>query len=780
MDIQNYNNSIIICHDEAKRSIVKLINDAHMLLNIKVISLSELKKKWCFDYTKKTIYNVCKKYNIIYEIAKMYVDNLYYVSYIDDDKVKFLSDIKEYLDENNLLIYNPLFKSFLSNKKVYLYDLEDIDKFYMNIFNELRKVSKVISINNDTFNGKKKLYRAKFKSEEVEFVASEIVSLIKSGVDINHIKLVNVNDDYIYTIKKVFSEFNIPIELEGSCAGGSIIISKFIENYNSDIKVTLSSLDEYIKSSEDNKLYKKIIDVIDEYVWCDDYNLVKDMVISDINGIKLNSKKYKNSVRVCDIHEIFSDKDYVFMLNFNEGVIPKTIRNEDYLDDSIKDKLNISSSIDLNVKNKAYIAKRIGNIKNLVVTLSKSDLNGELYISNAYSDELFTEEKIRISHNNSNLYNQLELVSALDEFNKYKTINKALINLRNHYSDMPYNTYDNKFSGLDKSKVYDYLDNKLTLSYSSLNTYYLCAFRYYLDNVLKLNMFDNTFETSLGRIFHEVLSKYKSGENLDKLYSDAINNISDYEFNERDKFFLEKLRCELDFILSIIDRQNRHSKLNKEEYEKRINVPVDKSRNIYFKGFIDKIKYDEIDNERVVSIVDYKTGEADINLKNVKFGLSMQLPSYIYLLKNSEYFKNARIGGFYLEHILSNKTNLEDKIKESKLYGYTNSDTYITKLVDDTYIDSEIISGLKVSSNGFYAYSKVIDDDSINKLYELTKKNIENAGDKIYNAEFNINPKELNNELIGCKFCKYKSICFMKNEDKVKLESGEVLDDNMD
>ena len=60
MDISSLNNKIVIIPDRMKDSFIKLISNK--LFNIKVITLSELKKLYYFDYDKEAIYYVCNKY----------------------------------------------------------------------------------------------------------------------------------------------------------------------------------------------------------------------------------------------------------------------------------------------------------------------------------------------------------------------------------------------------------------------------------------------------------------------------------------------------------------------------------------------------------------------------------------------------------------------------------------------------------------------------------------------------------------------------------------------
>ena len=61
-------------------------------------------------------------------------------------------------------------------------------------------------------------------------------------------------------------------------------------------------------------------------------------------------------------------------------------------------------------------------------------------------------------------------------------------------------------------------------------------------------------------------------------------------------------------------------------YEKKINI--DYGNNVIFTGIIDKILYKEDGNNTYVSLIDYKTGNDDISLKYLNYGLNIQLPIY--------------------------------------------------------------------------------------------------------------------------------------------------------
>ena len=200
-------------------------------------------------------------------------------------------------------------------------------------------------------------------------------------------------------------------------------------------------------------------------------------------------------------------------------------------------------------------------------------------------------------------------------------------------------------------------------------------------------------------------------------------------------------------------------------------------------GIIDKLMYKEQDNKTFVAIIDYKTGNPNLNLNNMIYGLDMQLPIYLYLSKHTNKLKNVEIIGFYLQKILNNeinidknKTYLEQKEENLKLQGYSIDKEEILELFDKTYKDSNLIKSLKIGNNGFYSYSKILNEEKINKIIDLVDKKIEEASINIENNNFNINPKSINNENISCKFCKYKDICYRKEQDIIYLKEHKDLD----
>jgi ATP-dependent helicase/DNAse subunit B len=159
----------------------------------------------------------------------------------------------------------------------------------------------------------------------------------------------------------------------------------------------------------------------------------------------------------------------------------------------------------------------------------------------------------------------------------------------------------------------------------------------------------------------------------------------------------------------------------------------------------------------------------------------MQLPVYLYLTKN--YIKDAEIVGFYLQQILfnkfskdNNKTLKELKINNSKLKGYSIGNEDKLSMFDSSYINSELIHSMKVTSKGFGTYSKVVSGETVDEMIEFTKNKIDKVSDDILDSKFDINPKFYDKENISCKFCNFQDICYMKNNDLKYLTKVDNFD----
>ena len=65
-------------------------------------------------------------------------------------------------------------------------------------------------------------------------------------------------------------------------------------------------------------------------------------------------------------------------------------------------------------------------------------------------------------------------------------------------------------------------------------------------------------------------------------------------------------------------------------------------------------------------------------------------------------------------------------------------------------------------------------------MHNINSFYINKCIDNIDSCNFNINPKNINNNNISCKFCKYRDLCYMTQKDIEEITVQEVETDEMD
>lgn len=742
------NDDIVITDN--KLSVLNYLSENKKILNLKIMTLKEFKDKYFGTYDEKAIYYLVDKYNYKYDVAKLFLDN-----FLFDDKLK-----KELID-NDLIIYEPLFKESIKriviiNQSVDLYVQKEIEKY------------ENIKLNYEDGVYKPSVYQFENIEDEINFVCISISKLLKN-VDINRIKLVNVTSEYELPLIRMFDFYNIPINLN---IKKKIYGTNSVQQFLLILKQT-NSYEEALTNLPKDEIYNVIVDVCNKYRFKEIDNTIIYLIESELKNSFITDKKLENAIDVISFDEM--DDGYYFVLGFNQGSVPIVYKDEDYLNDKEKEKLGILTSYEKNKIEKNKIKNILSRVLNITISYKLKTYKDDYYKSPLIDEfELEVKSVENDEFNYSNRFNKISLAKKLDKLIKFNEKDKDLNLLYSSYKDIKYMIYNNTYKMIDKDLFYKYIKDNLLLSYTSLDNFNRCGFRYYLANVLKVDKYEETFMTYIGNLFHYILSiAFEADFDFELEFNKFIN---ERQFTNKERFFINKLKNDLLFTIETIKKQDSYTELDQSLNEQKIYVNKDKNIKVTFMGIIDKLKYGKFDGKTIVAIIDYKTGSPEIDLDNMYYGISMQLPIYLYLANHTT-LSNVVVSGFYLQKIVHNKLNYQegkDYDEElSKLYrleGYSNSDISILSKLDNNYDNSYMIKGMKTSSKGFYAYSKVLSEEQLKNINIMVDEKIDNSIDDILNVKFDINPKRIDNLLKGCEYCKFKDICYMKEEDIVDLK----------
>lgn len=214
-----------------------------------------------------------------------------------------------------------------------------------------------------------------------------------------------------------------------------------------------------------------IINIINDYTWVEDLTSVKEMLIHDLKNTYIKVEQLKNKISFINLGEVVNSKDYVFLMSFNEGDIPKTFKDEEYISDNIKSEVNIETTLEKNINSKEEVLDFLNSIDNLIISYKLEEDSISYNISSLSEEMNYNVLKFEDEYNNSNIYNKIRLSNLLDLYSKLGVVTKVTSKLLSNYPDINYLSYNNKFKGIDKSK----LDKNILLSYSTLDNYYRCS-----------------------------------------------------------------------------------------------------------------------------------------------------------------------------------------------------------------------------------------------------------------------------------------------------------------
>lgn len=754
---------LVIAPSYLKKEILKDISREKKLINIKIMTKEEFIKNYYGTPKKEALYFLMKKFNLNYDIATNYLDNIF----IDSKIVKPYFDV---LKKENLLEYTPYFKSNL--KHIIIIGYEDIDPY---LLKELKQYDLEI-IHSKIGNLTNKVHEFSTQTDELIFIAEDIINKIQNDkIDINDIFISGVTSDYKSELIRLFNLFHIPFNFSASDSLYSAKLTQtFLNKLNEtkDIELALNILPA-------SDLKNKIIDILNQLSFPQIDDIALKIITGKLHNVSLEKNEVRNAVQIISLNQITNSNKHYYILGLNQGIIPHIYKDDGLITDKEKNSLGLLTSFKKNVIAKNHIKYLFKTYPHLTASYKLKDTFNTYYPSSIISElnlEIIKEHAKSFEYSND--YNKLKLGMLLDNYFNYNEKTKALNVLYNNYPSLDYGTYTNKYRQINSNKIKEFLNGKLTLSYTSLNNYALCPFKFYVKHILKLEPFEETFPLLIGNLFHNTLSHiYDENFELEKEYYDYLKDKS---LSPKETFYVNKLFGILKKDIEIIKWQDSHSTYLHHLTEKPVEIDKSRDLKIKFTGIIDKINYIKENNKINAIIIDYKTGSISPTLDNINYGLNMQLPTYIYLVQKG-LKDNYQINGFYLQQVLTppslDSEESEKDIKDSlKLKGYTINNEDIIGQIDDTYQNSEIISSIRTTQKGFYSYSKVIDRKGVNKLVNITNNNIDNTINQILNSNFNIEPKRIDNENISCKYCPFKDLCFVTEKDIKDLKDTKFKD----
>lgn len=345
--------------------------------------------------------------------------------------------------------------------------------------------------------------------------------------------------------------------------------------------------------------------------------------------------------------------------------------------------------------------------------------------------------------------------------------------------------YQNKPVALTPETVNALYGDKIQVSISQLETFYMNEYEYFLKYGLRLyprQLFEIT-PAQTGSIFHAVLDglvKYlnKTGKKLvdfddseiSALVGDLFTEQAElpenkiFKSSDRMLYISDKLQSTLVQLVKNMKLQYKRNKfvpkrsevtfgrLNNEEDLPYMTYQLADGHKIYVRGKIDRIDEMDLDDKSYLTIIDYKSSDRKFDYAQFLDGLTMQMPTYIQSVsENLDRFqtgnKDIKIGGALYEHIVNpfikltkSGTPLQQQIlNKFKLQGILLNDE---DLLNNFDLEARTKQDKRSSKSPVVSFSKkdVITDDDLFRILNYNRHLIKNAGEKIYSGKLNLNP----------------------------------------
>lgn len=510
-----------------------------------------------------------------------------------------------------------------------------------------------------------------------------------------------------------------------------------------------------------------------------------DQIRTVCNWARFNVKEKSNyGVQVTTLDEIRGLKfDYLFIGGLCDGDLPTRYQPEIFSSGSFKKQLQMH----MTEERYLFYQSLCGWNKKLYLTYPSTEEGRDTVAStflkefeelflisskneNDYDEALFSKESLQIFIGKTGIEEAKNILQNDSEIN-FEKISKSLKveNIRNndpftgsHFTgDILTNDSTEEILAELTEQLKAFSTNQYSIS--QLETYAKCPFKFFMERVLKVKVFDEPSEDieaiEMGRILHTIFYEFYSSLRKKEL---TLVGCSDEDFNIAEKLIFQIAEKELQTAafkspMTFYEREkilgidgNRmesllyrfleyeragdeeflpkyfevsFGRLHTNEIDKILSdsEPI-KIDGVKLRGMIDRIEVNE--NLKSFNIVDYKLGGVKPSFDDLVEGISLQLPVYLYAASE----------------LLAKK--FQQKYSPNEMFIYS-----LKYAIDEFGKD-------KVKSKG----GKDHEIQSIEQLVQKSIEHVKNFISAISCGKFHISKLD-DRESKVCRFCKFRTVC---------------------
>ena len=763
---------IIIAPYQMHKNLLKRCREKDLFSDVKIITKEELLSQYYGRIENKAVPYLMKKYHYSYDNAKVV---LRFIPYINKD-INGLLDIKNDLLTAHLLVKNAYLRDFFKDNEVCIFGYSVNDLEIKRVLDNLEV--KYLFESNQKRNKTFVLNTFETQFDEVFYLLNSIAELIDKGEDVNNIFIYSVDNEYLYPLKMFSKSFGFEVD-DGSNHSLYVtsVASSFLKSYLESHDLAFAK--EAVADCEDKELLEDLITLVND---CQDdemdFATQMDYLVGELKATKVGGPTLKNVVRI--INKPIYEKDaHIFVVGFAQGSYPKSVKDNDFISDINKSGMGLNTSLDETKINKDTLLDFFNSDNYFYFSFADRTISSKKFISPLVKDLSFEKKKPTLP---LTIYSQDMIdffYARMRDLKEFYKQGDPYLKALEEKSDIPYGEYDNSFTGVNA--LNESMD--LRYSYSKINEYYQCPFKYYVSNVLNVDSFEGNFATKIGTVAHKIFELHnEEGFDFNKVFEEEVEKQG---FLDEELPLVINLKTQIERASQAIRLHQHYMSSPKIITEKKLGMNIGKKS--YLSGVIDKSII--FDNKYLV-LVDYKTGSDSFDSKYISEGVSLQLPTYCLLAKNDPLFKNYEIIGTFINNVIDTKLSYG---KESealinpyyRLHGKVAGDIDLIGKLDKTIYSgkSEFIKSVATLKDGGLGKSdSLVSLEEFNEYAEVALRKYLEADTNIRNNKFIINPLFKSKSDNACKYCEYKDLCYVKKNQRRYLynpiEDEKEDDDN--
>lgn len=372
-------------------------------------------------------------------------------------------------------------------------------------------------------------------------------------------------------------------------------------------------------------------------------------------------------------------------------------------------------------------------------------------------------------------------------------------------------SYTNVSKNLSRSAVKTLYGDQLYLSVSRIERYTSCPFAYYIQYGLKAKdrVMHEITAPDVGTLMHEVIDQFTEDlrgmerdlstvdksyivQAVDQLVNDAMDSTNTiYKSSPRYKHMGEKVKKILNRSLMTITSQigkgsfvpmfNELGFGRDGEKLPPLSIEIPETgEDALLRGRIDRIDVLDMDGKSYIRIIDYKSSEKDVSLKDVYYGIQMQLLVYLdvlirnwHLLESGDAVPGAVLYFRMDNPLVEGSVGMSDEeietelLKSLRLKGLLLKDAKVIRAMDEG-IDEQysLVIPAKIKAEEVVSLGNrkdknaemILTEEEFDTLRAYVLESMGRILKELYDGNISIVPYK-DKDKIPCTYCTYKSIC---------------------